>query len=84
MSKAAIEKILVETFHPAYLEVIDDSAKHAGHAGARQTGGGHYAVIITSHAFTGKSLLERHRMVYAALGPIKGSIHALSISAKTA
>ena len=79
MSKAKIEQLLAETFQPSFLQVIDDSHKHAGHAGARE--GGHFAVDIKAQAFAGKSPLERHRMVYAALEPIKRSIHALSIKA---
>ena len=77
MIKTQIEQILTEAFQPAYLNVIDDSAKHIGHAGARQ--GGHFTVEITSHVFNGKKPVERHRMVYAALEPLKASIHALSI-----
>ena len=80
MTKAKIEKILRETFQPQFLEVIDDSAKHAGHAGAKE--GGHYNVIIVSSAFEGKKLIDRHRMIYEALKPIKNLIHALAIQAK--
>ncbi|MBK7356177.1 BolA family protein [Propionivibrio sp.] len=64
---------------PRRLELIDDSAKHAGHAGAR-SGGGHYRLLIVADAFTGKSTLSRHRLVYDALGELMRSrIHALSI-----
>lgn len=62
--------------------MVDDSAKHAGHAEAQKSGGGHYAVIIVSDVFKGKNLVERHKMVYAALAEIKDKIHALSILAK--
>lgn len=66
---------------PESLEVIDDSAGHAGHAGAR-SGGGHYEVIIVAQAFAGLGLLQRHRLIYDALGDAMGSaIHALSIKA---
>ena len=66
---------------PESLEVIDDSASHAGHAGAK-SGGGHYEVIIVSQAFAGLGLLQRHRLIYDALGDAMGSaIHALSIKA---
>ncbi|MBF0490275.1 MAG: BolA family transcriptional regulator [Candidatus Omnitrophica bacterium] len=82
MTKAKIEKILQDTFHPQYLQVIDDSARHAGHAGARE--GGHYRVIIVSSTFKGIKLIDRHRMVYESLQPIKNLIHALSIQAKDA
>lgn len=75
--RESIEKVLREAFDPVHLKVVDDSAKHAGHAGAKE--GGHFTVEITARAFEGKTRLERHRMVYAALEPIKKSIHALSI-----
>ncbi len=81
MVKAQIEKILQEKFQPTFLEVIDDSAKHAGHAGASQ--GGHYNVIIVSAAFEGKKLIDRHRLIYQAVEPIKAKIHALAIQTKT-
>ncbi len=81
MVKANIENILREKFHPQYLEVIDDSAKHAGHAGAKE--GGHFNVIIISSAFKDIKLIDRHRMIYEALKPLKSQIHALSIQAKS-
>ena len=65
------------------LEVVDESHKHAGHAGARD-GRGHFAVSITSEAFAGLAPLARHRKVYAALGDLMTTdIHALSIHART-
>jgi BolA protein len=67
---------------PLSLEVIDDSAKHAGHAGARE--GGHFRVALVAAAFTGRSQLERHRLVYAAVAPLMGQgVHALSIVARS-
>ena len=64
---------------PRRVELIDDSAKHAGHAGAR-SGGGHYRLLIVSESFCGKSTLARHRLVYDALGELmRSKIHALSI-----
>ena len=80
MIKAKIEELLVRSFKPSFLQVIDDSHKHAGHAGASQ--GGHFQVMIQSDAFNGKKLLESHRMVYQALEPVKKSIHALAIKIK--
>lgn len=77
MTKAKIELLLAEAFKPIFLEVLDESHKHIGHAGASQ--GGHYQVTIAAKAFEGKKLLESHRMVYQALGPVKSSIHALAI-----
>ena len=74
--RAALERSLA----PTALEVLDDSARHAGHAGARS--GGHYRVAVVSSAFAGRSRLERHRMVYQALEPLMGQgIHALNIRA---
>jgi BolA protein len=70
------------TLDPVELVVDDDSALHAGHAGAR-SGGGHYRLRIVSAAFTGKSTLARHRMVYDALSDLMQSeIHALAIDAR--
>jgi BolA protein len=67
---------------PLSLEIIDDSAKHAGHAGARE--GGHFRVVVVAAAFKGHSQLERHRLVYAAVAPLMGQgVHALSIVART-
>jgi BolA protein len=80
MTKAKIEQLLQEQFHPAYLNVIDDSHMHIGHEGAKQ--GGHFTVEIQAEVFKGKKLIESHRMVYAALEPIKTSIHALAIKIK--
>lgn len=77
MTKTKIERLLNEQFHPTHLEVIDDSHRHAGHAGAKQ--GGHFTVVIQSTAFQGKKLIESHRMIYAALELIKSEIHALAI-----
>lgn len=74
---------LERAFAPRALEIIDDSARHAGHAGAAG-GGGHYRVTLVSDAFRGRSGLERHRLVYAALAPLMaGAVHALSIIART-
>jgi BolA family transcriptional regulator, general stress-responsive regulator len=71
------------TLDPVAMEIADDSAQHAGHAGARG-GGGHYRLTIVSPRFAGCRTMERHRLVYDALGPLmKREIHALSIAAKT-
>lgn len=67
---------------PSVIDIIDDSAKHAGHAGARD-GGGHYRLSIVSPRFAGCRTMERHRLVYDALGPLmRREIHALGIIAK--
>ncbi len=77
-----LESILRERlsgFKPLRLELIDNSALHAGHAGA-QGGGGHYRLLLVSAEFSGKSTLTRHRLIYAALGELmRSKIHALSI-----
>lgn len=79
---AEIEHKLKAALTPLRLEIEDESHKHAGHAGARASGGGHFVVTIVSSKFTGKGLLERHRLVYDALGDtLRREIHALSIRA---
>jgi len=66
---------------PVQLEIIDDSHKHAGHAGARE-GGGHYVLRIVSAQFAGKNTVARHRMIYSAMGDLmKREIHALTLQA---
>lgn len=76
-----IEQAL-QALKPTQLEIEDDSASHAGHAG--NTGGGHYNVLIISDAFEGLSLIQRHRLVFAQVDTLMQSqIHALSIQAKT-
>ena len=69
---------------PARLELLDESAKHAGHAGAAPGGNTHWKLTIVSAAFAGNPTVARHRMIYQALGDLmQNPIHALSISAKT-
>ncbi len=76
-----IETRLREAFAPEKIEVRDDSRLHAGHEGARG-GGGHFAVTIVSPQFQGKNAVQRHQMIYRALGDMmKKDIHALSIRA---
>lgn len=78
-----IQDKLTATFSPEHIEVVDESHKHAGHEGAR-SGKGHFNVTIISANFENKSLIERHRMVYAALGDfMESDIHALAIKANT-
>ena len=73
----------LQALEPSTLLVIDESHKHAGHAGAR-SGGGHFNLTIVSNVFDGKGLLQRHRMVYDALGSaMQTDIHALTIKALT-
>ena len=76
--RAAIERALA----PRSLEIIDDSARHAGHAGARA--GGHFRVTLVADVFGGRSRLERHRLVYDAVAPLmQHGVHALNIIART-
>jgi len=78
---ALIRRSLEAAFTPEELEIIDDSRQHAGHAGARD-GRGHFQVRILSRQFSGKRTVERHRMVYAALGSLmQTDIHALGLIA---
>jgi BolA protein len=73
----------LEVLAPLRLELIDDSALHAGHVGAR-SGGGHYRLSIVSAAFAGKNTVARHRLIYDALGEMmRKEIHALAIQADT-
>ncbi|NQV47875.1 MAG: BolA family transcriptional regulator [Rhodospirillaceae bacterium] len=76
----AIKEKLERALSPDRLDIIDESHKHAGHAGARPGGESHFHVEIVSPAFEGLSQVERQRMVYAALADeMKGDIHALSL-----
>jgi len=84
MSSTRVEQlrlVLERELMPLSLEIIDDSAQHAGHAGARE--GGHFRVVLVAATFKGRSQLERHRLVYAAVAPLMGQgVHALSIIAR--
>ncbi|HXW75585.1 MAG TPA: BolA family protein [Steroidobacteraceae bacterium] len=78
---AQLRAALEHSLTPHTLEIIDDSARHAGHEGARS--GGHFRVTLVAEAFRGRSQLERHRLVYAAVAPLMGSgVHALNIVAR--
>jgi BolA protein len=81
----AVERAMREklaTLGPISLQIEDESAQHAGHAGSRPSGGSHWRLAIVSEAFRGKSAVARHRMVYEALGDLmKRDIHALKIEA---
>jgi BolA protein len=75
-----IKAILTRELAPHHLEIIDDSHKHAGHAGARPEGETHYSLIIGSAAFTGKTKVQAHQMVYTHLKPeLDSGLHALAI-----
>jgi len=79
---ATITRALEEVLQPSELELVDDSAAHAGHAGARE--GSHFNLRIVSVRFAGLSRVSRHRLVYDALRPwMTDGIHALAIDART-
>jgi BolA family transcriptional regulator, general stress-responsive regulator len=81
---ATIRSRLTAAFEPERLDLVDESARHVGHAGARPEGESHFRLEIVAEAFAGKSRLERQRLVYAALGELmRSEVHALSISALT-
>ncbi|MDH3419982.1 MAG: BolA family transcriptional regulator [Gammaproteobacteria bacterium] len=78
---AEIRSRLEAAFSPLQLEITDDSHLHAGHVGAR-SGKGHFSVTIVSASFAGTRTIDRHRMVFEALGDMmRNDIHALSVSA---
>jgi BolA protein len=80
----AIRQRLFAALAPSELDLVDESALHAGHAGARPQGESHFRLSIVSAAFAGKSRLDRQRMVFAALGDLmRTDIHALAITALT-
>jgi len=71
---------LTQDFEPAALQVIDESHHHAGHSGSRDDGESHFRVVIVAEAFRGKSRVEQHRMINAALADeLKERVHALAI-----
>lgn len=79
-----IEAKLTAALSPEHLEVIDDSARHAGHAGANPAGESHFKVVVVSAAFEGQSRVQRQRMVYDALAQeLAGPIHALELKTLT-
>ena len=81
MSVTALIERRLAGLEPQKLELLDESALHAGHEGAK-SGGRHFRLTIVSKAFSGKSSQARHRMVYDALGPMmRREIHALAIKA---
>ena len=82
--ETSIREKLAQAFAPAELQVVNDSHRHAGHHSSPGTGESHFSVTVVSEAFAGRSRLERHRMVNAALAEeLAGRVHALSVSALT-
>ena len=73
---------LTDAFSPSRLEVVDDSARHAGHAGAREGGESHFNVLIEADVFAGLNKVARQRQVYGVLSDLlAGPVHALSLKA---
>ena len=77
--KDEIEARLVAAFHPSALEVVNESHKHAGHAGDDGTGESHFRITIRSSALAGMTRLARHRAVHQALGDLNQRIHAIAL-----
>lgn len=83
MTTTEVIRQRLERFHPVALNIVDDSAAHAGHAGAA-AGGGHFHLTIVSEQFSGQLPVARHRMIYDALSDLMHKeIHALQIDAFT-
>lgn len=81
---ARLEATLREEFSPLEVRVVDDSARHAGHAGARPGGETHYSVLVVAEAFRGMNRVARSRAVHAALAAeFAGGMHALALTLKT-
>lgn len=81
---AAIRGKLSGRFAPTRLDIVDESHRHAGHAGARPEGETHFAVTIVSAAFAGHNRVARQRLVYEALAEeLATRIHALSLTTLT-
>ena len=83
MSVAARIRERLAALEPLALELVDESAQHEGHAGARPGGNTHWRLTIVSPRFAGNPTVARHRMVYQALGELmQDPIHALAITAR--
>jgi BolA protein len=83
MSLAPEIRRRLQALEPLELEVVDESEGHRGHAGYREGGNTHWRVAIVSPRFAGASTVQRHRMVYQALGNLMNNpIHALAIAAR--
>jgi BolA family transcriptional regulator, general stress-responsive regulator len=84
MTVAEAIRARLAALEPLSLDLVDESAQHAGHAGARPGGNTHWRLDIVSPCFSGKPTVARHRMVYQALGELmQHPIHALAISARS-
>lgn len=79
-----LRSVLEAAFHPTLLRISDESALHAGHAGAAPGGQTHFQVLLVSAAFRGQSRVERARAVHAALGPeFAAGMHALALTLRS-
>ena len=84
MSVAETIRERLAALEPQALDLVDESAQHRGHAGYQEGGGTHWRLAIVSPRFSGRSTLERHRMIYGALGNLmQHPIHALAITARS-
>ena len=82
--KEKIRNLIKSRLNIEYLEVIDESHKHASHKEAQESKGGHFNIMIVSDDYAGKNALARHRMIYAALSDqLREDVHALKIKAMT-
>lgn len=79
-----LEAVLGREFAPTLLRVVDDSARHAGHAGAQPGGQTHYSVLLVTETFRGMNRVARSRAVHAALArEFAGGMHALALTLRT-
>ena len=84
MSVAEAIRERLAALEPQALDLVDESEQHRGHAGYREGGGTHWRLSIVSQRFSGRSTVERHRMIYGALGGLmQHPIHALAITARS-
>lgn len=84
MNSKNIQNILQNKFSPDYIEIVDDSERHRGHTGQKESGGRHYTIVLVSDSFEGKTLMERHRAVYETVEMDRNeSIHALVLKVYT-
>ena len=81
--KNQIAELLRDAIAATHVDIVDMSEQHARHAGARESGGGHYIVTVVSQRFSGLSLVARHRLVYKAVDKLRAQIHAMGITAHT-
>jgi BolA protein len=84
MTRAERLRDALAALAPTELTVVDDSARHAGHAGASEAGESHFIVTVVSPVFEGRTRIERQRMVYALVdAELRGGLHALQLTTRT-